>query len=63
MSREIPPCMAMGEAAGVAASLALQAGVGVEAIDVAKAQAILRRQGADPGDAPAANATFDEAAA
>jgi glycine/D-amino acid oxidase-like deaminating enzyme len=63
ISREIPPCMAMGEAAGVAASLALQAGVGVEAIDVAKAQAILRRQGADPGDAPAPNATLDEAAA
>jgi hypothetical protein len=63
ISREIPPCMAMGEAAGVAASLALQAGVGLEAIDVAKAQRILRRQGADPGDAPAPNATFDEAAA
>ena len=27
MSREIPPCMAMGEAAGVAAALALAAGV------------------------------------
>ena len=27
MSREIPPCMAMGEAAGVAAALALDAGV------------------------------------
>jgi hypothetical protein len=63
ISREIPPCMAMGEAAGVAASLALEAGVGVDAIDVGKAQGILRRQGADPGDAPAANATFDEAAA
>jgi FAD-dependent oxidoreductase family protein len=63
ISREIPPCMAMGEAAGVAASLALSAGVDVNAIDVAKAQMILRRQGADPGDAPAANATFDEAAA
>jgi hypothetical protein len=63
ISREIPPCMAMGEAAGVAAALALQGGVALDAIDVAKAQAILRRQGADPGDAPAANATFDEAAA
>src|SRR5262245_57460695 len=28
-SREIPPCMAMGEAAGVAAALALQGGVSV----------------------------------
>ena len=63
ISREIPPCMAMGEAAGVAAALALQDGVGVEAINVAKAQAILRQQGADPGDAPAPNARLDEAAA
>jgi hypothetical protein len=54
--------MAMGEAAGVAASIALQDDVGVESIDVAKAQAILRRRGADPGDEPAPNATFSAAA-
>ena len=34
MSREIPPCMAMGEAAGVAAALALDAGVSVRNVDV-----------------------------
>jgi hypothetical protein len=34
MSREIPPCMAMGEAAGVAAALALGAGVSVRNVDV-----------------------------
>ena len=34
MSREIPPCMAMGEAAGVAAALALDAGVKVRDVDV-----------------------------
>jgi hypothetical protein len=50
MSREIPPCMAMGEAAGVAAALALDAGVQVRNLDVAKLQRTLRMQGADPGD-------------
>mgnify|MGYP001551728730 FL=1 len=63
MSREIPPCMAMGEAAGVAAALALQAGVTVDQVDVAKLQAKLRAQGADPGDRPAANAKLKEQAA
>ncbi len=33
MSREIPPCMAMGEAAGVAAALALDAGTTVRKVD------------------------------
>ena len=36
MSREIPPCMAMGEAAGVAAALALDAGVPLRDVDVAR---------------------------
>jgi hypothetical protein len=54
ISREIPPCMAMGEAAGVAAVQALQAGVSVRAVDVPKLQRTLRAQGADPGDVPAA---------
>lgn len=62
MSREIPPCMAMGEAAGVAASLALSSGKDLEKIDVRKLQATLRAQGADPGDKPASNATFAQAA-
>lgn len=49
ISREIPPCMAMGEAAGVAAALALNAGVSVRHVDVAAVQRTLRAQGADPG--------------
>ena len=56
MSREIPPCMAMGEAAGLAAALALETGVEVSAIEVKELQARLRARGADPGDVPAPNA-------
>jgi len=55
MSREIPPCMAMGEAAGVAAVLALDAGVSVRNVDVGAVQRVLRSQGADPGDQSGAN--------
>ena len=55
-SREIPPCMAMGEAAGVAAALASTPTSRSTGVDVAKLQATLRAQGADPGDRPAANA-------
>ena len=50
ISREIPPCMAMGEAAGVAAAMALDSGVSVRDVDVALLQQKLRAQGADPGD-------------
>jgi len=56
MSREIPPCMAMGEAAGVAAAMALDAGVTVREVDVKALQARLRAQGADPGDQSGPNA-------
>ncbi len=56
MSREIPPCMAMGEAAGVAAALALQSNVTVRHVNVKALQAKLRAQGADPGDQLGANA-------
>jgi len=56
MSREIPPCMAMGEAAGVAAALALNAGVTVRDVDVPALQKTLRAQGADPGDQSGRNA-------
>ena len=56
MSREIPPCMAMGEAAGVAAALALEAGVRVRDVNVASLQKKLRAQGADPGDQSGPNA-------
>lgn len=61
-SREIPPCIAMGEAAGVAAALALDTGVPVRAVDVGRLQRRLREQGADPGDVPSANALVDVAA-
>ncbi|MBA2962617.1 MULTISPECIES: FAD-dependent oxidoreductase [Ramlibacter] len=54
-SREIPPCMAMGEAVGIAATLALDAGVSVRRVDVARLQRTLRAQGADPGDQPGPN--------
>src|SRR5262249_47807222 len=62
MSREIPPCRAMGEAAGEAAALALESGVTLDRADVGKLQARLRDRGADPGDRPAANATLLRAA-
>jgi len=61
-SREIPPCMAMGEAAGVAAALALEANAPVDRVDIAKLQARLRANSADPGDRPAANALVTIAA-
>jgi len=61
-SREIPPCMAMGEAAGAAAVEALNSGRLVRHIDVAAVQRRLRAQGADPGDVPSSNATLLEAA-
>ena len=50
ISREIPPCMAMGEAAGVAAAQALDQDVTVRHVNIAKLQRTLRAQGADPGD-------------
>jgi hypothetical protein len=62
LSREIPPCMARGEAAGVAAVVALGSGVPARAADVPTIQKKLRAQGADPGDVPAANALLMEAA-
>ncbi len=56
-SREIPPCMAQGEAAGIAASLALQEDILIRDVDASKIQKQMRAQGADPGDIPSANAT------
>lgn len=61
-SREIPPCMAMGEAAGVAATVALNAGTTVRNADVSAIQKQMRAQGADPGEIPSTNATLLEAA-
>jgi hypothetical protein len=63
MSREIPPCMAMGEAAGVAAAMALDAGVPVRDVDVKRLQAKLRAQGADPGDQSGPNSDVPAIAA
>ena len=54
--------MAMGEAAGVAATVALNAGTTVKKADISKIQKQMRAQGADPGDKPSDNATFLEAA-
>ena len=51
-SREIGPCVVMGQAAGVAAAAALDAGVTARAVDVPTVQRRLRAQGADPGDVP-----------
>jgi FAD dependent oxidoreductase len=57
MSREIPPCMVQGEAAGVAAALSLQANVSLREVDASAIQKQMRAQGADPGDVPSANAS------
>ncbi len=45
-TKEIPPCMATGQAAGTAAALAAQQGTAVGNVDVAVLQARLRDQGA-----------------
>ena len=56
MSREIPPCMAMGEAVGIAAAFAVNGSIDVAKVDVRAIQKQMRAQGADPGDVPAPNA-------
>lgn len=63
LSREIPPCMSMGQAAGVAAALALDLGGDLAAVDPKDVCARVRAQGGDPGDIPSANATILETAA
>ena len=45
-TKEIPPCMATGQAAGTAAALAIQSGDSVKELDVAVLQKQLRAQGA-----------------
>ena len=45
-TKEIPPCMATGEAAGTAAALAVKSGTPVKAVDVTALQTRLRDQGA-----------------
>ncbi|MFE7417093.1 FAD-dependent oxidoreductase [Rhodococcus sp. NPDC057529] len=62
MSREIPPCMAMGQAVGVASALAVRDGVRVRDVSALDIQAGMRENSADPGDIPSANATLDQEA-
>jgi hypothetical protein len=62
-SREIPPCMAMGQSAGIAAAIAAHRSIGLRAVPVAEICARVRAQGGDPGDVPSANATILEKAA
>jgi FAD dependent oxidoreductase len=63
MSREIPPCMSMGQSAGVAAALASSSGVTPRAVSPEAICARVRAQGGDPGDRPSANAKILEKAA
>lgn len=56
MSREIPPCMAMGQAAGLAAAIAVDEQITVREVDPVDIQKQMRKHGADPGDVPSANA-------
>jgi hypothetical protein len=63
MSREIPPCMSMGQSAGAAAALALKANIPLRRVDPAAICARVRAQGGDPGDRPSANAKMMEKAA
>jgi hypothetical protein len=49
--------MAQGQAVGLAAALALSAGVRVRDVDPKAIQRAMRSQGADPGDVPSPNAT------
>jgi hypothetical protein len=51
--------MAQGQAAGIAAGLAVDKGILVREVDPTDIQRGMRNQGADPGDAPSANATID----
>lgn len=62
LSREIPPCMVQGEAAGVAVSLALNADCALRDVDPKNIQRQMRAQGADPGDIPSDNALIEEKA-
>ncbi len=59
MSREIPPCMAQGQATGIAAALAVQKGLAVRDVPISEIRLRMRDQGADPGDRPSADAMTD----
>ncbi|WP_306141591.1 FAD-dependent oxidoreductase [Roseibium sp. MMSF_3412] len=60
LSREIPPCMAQGEAAGVAVALALDGNQPLRMVDYKAIQNQMRAQGADPGDKPSPNALIED---
>jgi hypothetical protein len=59
-SREIPPCQAQGEAAGIAVALALNSDLALRDVDYKAIQKQMRAQGADPGDVPSANALIQD---
>ncbi len=59
LSREIPPCMAQGEASGIAAGLAVEGDLALRDVDYQQIQKRMRAQGADPGDQPSPNANLD----
>ncbi len=60
-SREIGPCIVMGQAAGLAAALALESDRDLRDVDVRTLQLRLREHGADPGDERAAEADAGDA--
>lgn len=60
LSREIPPCMAQGEAAGIAAALAIKGDTALRRVNYRDIQKGMRAQGADPGDIPSPNASVEE---
>ena len=60
LSREIPPCMAQGEAAGIAAALAIKGDMPLRRVNYREIQKRMRAQGADPGDIPSPNALVEE---
>ena len=60
ISRQIAPCISMGQSAGVAASLALSAGIALRRVNPRAICAKVRAQGGDPGDHPSANANAME---
>jgi hypothetical protein len=62
-SREIPPCMSMGQSAGVAAALAVAANTGLRKVEPRAICEKVRAQGGDPGDRPSSNAKIMEKAA
>ena len=60
LSREIPPCMSMGQSAGVAAALAIKGDGLLRHVSAVEICARVRAQGGDPGDIPSANAKIAE---